>query len=128
MSRAHISRIIGPALSVVVLAGGVLVAGATVASADAGHSRAGSLFVSPSGAADNAGTWATYATIQSAVDAASPGASIVVCAGTYAEDVVVSTPLSLHGRAAVIQGTPTTDATCEQLGPEGPGTAVPGRA
>jgi hypothetical protein len=118
-------------LSVVVLAGGVIVAGATVASADAGHGRGrggGALFVSPSGSADNSGSScrsANYSTIQSAVDAASPGATIVVCAGSYTEDVVVSNPVSLRGRSAVLNGADTTDQMCEQLGPDGPGDGAP---
>jgi parallel beta-helix repeat protein len=127
MMRARVSRTVLAVLSAVLLAAGVLVAGATVASADAGHDRPdGSLYVSPTGSAGNDGTSchsASYSTIQSAVDAASPGANIVVCEGTYSEDVVVSTPVSLHGRSAVLQGAPTTDATCEQIGPNGPGSA-----
>ena len=84
------------------------------------------LYVSPAGQPSNAGgscTAATFSTIQSAVNAAAPGSTIVVCAGTYTEDVVVATPLSLVGQGAVIQGSPTANGMCDQLGPTGPGSA-----
>jgi hypothetical protein len=42
-------------------------------------------------------TTAHYATIQSAVSAASSGATIQVCPGTYAEKVTIATPLTLRG-------------------------------
>ncbi len=50
----------------------------------------------------------SYPTIGSAVAAASPGATIVVCSGTYAEDVVIppAKPLSIVG-----WGNATIDAT-----------------
>ena len=86
----------------------------------------GTLFVSPTADSSNDGSscdQATFSTIQSAVDAADPGDTVFVCAGTYAEDVVVSTPLSLVGEDATIQGVPTNTATCDQLGPSGPGSA-----
>src|SRR3954463_15657550 len=95
-------------LSAVLLAVGVLVGpGAGIAAADTGHGHdqahdTGALYVSPSGAAGNGGgscADARYSTIQSAVDAAPEGATIVVCTGSYNEDVVVSTPLTLRGRA-----------------------------
>ena len=38
-----------------------------------------------------------FTTIQSAVDAASPGDTIYVCAGTYDEDVAIDEPLTLAG-------------------------------
>ena len=50
----------------------------------------GALIVSPSGSSGNSGRScgsATYSTIQSAVDAASSGATVIVCPGTYTEDV-----------------------------------------
>lgn len=37
---------------------------------------------------------------------------MVACEGTYAEDVVVSRPLTLLGRAPVIQAVATTSSTC----------------
>jgi hypothetical protein len=131
-------RFAGSVFAVTVLAGAMLVQGAGAASAHdrsdhhesshrhGRHDHDGALYVSPSGSATNSGRScdsATFSTIQSAVDAAAPGATINVCAGTYAEDVVVSTPLSLQGRDAVIAAVPTTTQMCDQLGPGGPGSA-----
>ena len=91
-----------------------------------GH-RGGALFVSSSGSSGNTGRScgsATYSTIQSAVDAASPGATVIVCPGTYTEDVIISTPLRLVGLpGATVQGSPTANGNCDQLGPGGPGSA-----
>jgi parallel beta-helix repeat protein len=44
----------------------------------------------------------TYSTISAAVTAAGAGATVVVCPGTYAEDVVVPKAISLVGRGATI--------------------------
>lgn len=54
------------------------------------------------------GTGGCYATIQAAVNAASPGATVSVAAGTYAEDVQIQKPLRLQGAGAA---TTTIDAT-----------------
>ncbi len=87
----------------------------------------GALIVSPSGSSGNSGrscSSATYSTIQSAVDAASSGATVTVCPGTYTEDVIVATPLRLVGlHGATVQGSPTGNGNCDQLGPAGPGSA-----
>ena len=49
---------------------------------------------------------------------------MVVCPGTYTEDVVISQPLKLVGLdGATIHGAPTNTIMCEQLGPGGPGSA-----
>jgi len=48
-----------------------------------------------------------YATIQAAVDAARPRATILVCPGTYAEQVVITTPLTLKGISAPPLPNPT---------------------
>jgi Right handed beta helix region len=84
------------------------------------------IFVSHQGNPTNSGNscdTARFTTIQSAVNAASKWATVIVCKGTYAEDVVVSKPLTLEGRDATIKGTTTTTFLCDQLGPMGPGVA-----
>ena len=85
------------------------------------------LYVSPSGTAgqaDKSCRTAAYSTVQSAVNDAASGATIVVCGGSYSEDVVISTPVKLLGQnGATIEGTTTTTFMCDQLGPTGPGTA-----
>ncbi|MGH3267375.1 MAG: right-handed parallel beta-helix repeat-containing protein, partial [Trebonia sp.] len=63
-------------------------------------------------------------TVQSAVDAARRGATVIVCRGSYTEDVIISSPLTLSGRrGAVIHGSSTANGKCDQLGPSGPGSA-----
>ncbi len=67
------------------------------------------LYVSPtgmSGGADTSCTTAAYAKINDAVSAASAGGTVIVCAGTYKEDVAVSKSLTLSASGAV-----TIDAT-----------------
>ncbi|MDX6343198.1 MAG: hypothetical protein QOH87_3336 [Trebonia sp.] len=93
------------ALAAPLLAATAIAAQASTASADtAGHgSRA--LYVSPkawSHAKDQSCRTAAFRTIQSAVNAAPAGGKVVVCAGTYREQVVISKPLSLLGEHAVI--------------------------
>src|SRR4029077_13628447 len=87
-------------LVALVACAGVAIAQGGVAQASArGHHRGdhglgghgGALVVSPSGSSGNHGRScdsATYSTIQSAVDAARPGATVIVCPGTYTEDVI----------------------------------------
>ena len=109
MTSKRVRRILTTVLSSAFLLGGVLVAGTGVASA-----RTATLFVSPSGTPLNDGfscATAKYSKIQSAVNAAAPWrGTVVVCKGTYAEDVVVSHPLTLLGLSAVIQGVGTTQS------------------
>jgi hypothetical protein len=92
-----------------------------------GPRRGGAIFVSPSGSPgsrDRSCDSAAFSTIQSAVTAAPTGATVVVCPGTYTEDVVISQPLRLIGRDdPTIQGAPTNTIMCDQLGPSGPGSA-----
>ena len=66
---------------------------------------------------------ARYSTIQAGVEAAPAWGLVEVCRGTYVEDVVVTKPLSLRGHRAVISGSPTANAMCDQLGASGPGSA-----
>ena len=109
--------LVAPALAV-----GVLVAQAGVASAKASWFSGNTLFVAPSGNQNNNGTSchsAGFSTIQSAVDAAPAKATIIVCSGTYHEQVVISKPVTLTGRHATIDQsgvTPTFTITLPGLG------------
>jgi hypothetical protein len=85
------------------------------------------LYVSPHGvigAVDTSCGSAAYSKVQAAVDAATASRTVVVCRGSYKEDVVISAPLELVGqKGAVIHGSPTANALCDQNGPFGPGSA-----
>jgi nitrous oxidase accessory protein NosD len=135
-SQHHVVRAAAAVLSAAALAGmasGIAWAhGPSSQNAKHGHpnhgqGRKGALYVSPtgrSGAADRNCGSAAYSTIQSAVDAAPTGSTVVVCRGAYTEDVIISAPLTLAGQhGAVIHGSPTANGSCDQLGPSGPGTA-----
>jgi hypothetical protein len=79
----------------------------------------GALYVSPSGAAGRADRWcgsAAYSTIQSAVNGAPSGATVVVCPEIYTEHVIISSPLTLEGRDATIDATSTSVGSCGPLG------------
>jgi hypothetical protein len=129
--RFHpVLRVAGSLLTSAMVVAAFTALSAGAASADGGgdHGERVVLFVSPSGKATNSGescATARYSTIQSAVDAAPSRATVVVCANpkAYVEDVVVSKPLSLTGRSATIQGTSNQTVMCDQLGPNGPGSA-----
>jgi Protein of unknown function (DUF1565) len=77
------------------------------------------LFVSPSGSSAGADTscdTAGYSTIQSAVTAAPSGGTVIVCPGTYTENVVISQPLKLVGLdGATVQGSTTPQMACDQF-------------
>jgi hypothetical protein len=109
------------------LAGGVALANGSGHHPSHGQSHKGALYVSPSGksgAADRACKSAAYSTVQAAVNAAPSGATVVVCRGSYSEDVIISAPLTLTGKhGAVIHGSSTANGSCDQLGQSGPGTA-----
>src|SRR5581483_4595457 len=82
---------------------------AAAGSSAAGAARpAGTLFVSPAGGAGAAGSdcsTATFSSIGAAVAAAPAWGTVVVCAGTYYEDVFVHKPLTLVGEDATINAT-----------------------
>ena len=86
---------LGAAVSLLVLG---LSAGAAQASAG------GSVYVSPSAnhGADTSCWTAGYSDINTAIAAVGPGGTVVVCAGTYDEQVVVTKSLNLYGRGATI--------------------------
>ena len=92
-----------------------------------GHGNKSALYVSPSGksgAADRNCHTAAYSTVQSAVTAAPTGGTVVVCRGSFTEDVVISKSLTLSGQhGAVIHGASTNSINCDQLGAKGPGSA-----
>jgi nitrous oxidase accessory protein NosD len=85
--------------AVAILAGGALV------SVTAAAATRLTIYASPSATTGAAGTscsTAAYATINAAVAAASSYDSVVACAGTYTEDVVIQIPLKLIGESATI--------------------------
>ena len=110
------------ALMAPLLAAGAVVAHSGVASADAKWFNGKTLYVSPQGNPNNKGDScrsARFRTIQSAVSAAPTRGTVVVCAGTYHEQVVLAKPLSLVGKRATIDETgvtPTFKVTLPGLG------------
>lgn len=104
MKSSRFARLAGAAC-VPLLAVGAMVAaeGAAAASAQqrGGHILYVSKHAKPSGK-DRSCQSATFATIASAVAAASAGSTVVVCGGTYHEQVVLSKPLTLRGERATI--------------------------
>jgi hypothetical protein len=98
------------ALLAPLLVAGVVVAQAGAAFADAGH-HGHVLYVSGKAKhwnSDRSCRSAAFKTIQSAVNAAPAGGTVVVCPGTYHEQVAVSKPLTLTGRQATIDETGVT--------------------
>lgn len=112
------------ALSVPLLAAGAVVAGAGAASADDGWHHNHVLYVSAGAKhwnSDRSCHSAKFKTIQSAVNAAPRGGTVVVCPGTYHEQVVISKPLSLKGKYATIDETgvkPKFSVNLPGLGPQ----------
>jgi Protein of unknown function (DUF1565)/Right handed beta helix region len=110
------------ALMAPLLAIGAMVALAGVASASTSRVGGKTVYVSPQGNPHNKGNScgsARFRTIQSAVNAARSGGTVVVCAGTYHEQVVLAKPLSLVGQRATIDEkgvTPTFKVTLPGLG------------
>lgn len=105
----------------------LLIIGAMVAQAGAASASTSShgrhvLYVSASAKASNSDRScrsAAYTTIGSAVAAAPAGGTVIVCRGTYYEQVVLSKPLSLVGQKATIDETgvtPTFQVTLPGLG------------
>jgi Periplasmic copper-binding protein (NosD) len=97
-------------LAPLVIAGAVVAtAGAASAGATGGSQR--TVFVSPnahsSGADQSCGS-AAFSSIQKAVNAVPSGGTVVVCQGTYHEQVVLSKPVALVGLRATIDETGVT--------------------
>ena len=107
MTSRRIRAIAGWMLAPLLVAGAVAAqagaaSAATVTGQD-GHHRI--LFVSPRAwpwGADRSCRSARFRTIQAAVNAVRPGGTVVVCPGTYHEQVVVTKPVALEGLRATI--------------------------
>lgn len=123
MTPKRIRTIAGWMLAPLLVAGAVAAQAGTASAAttgQGGHHK--TLYVSrhaqPWGA-DQSCRSARFRTIQSAVNAARPGGTVVVCPGTYHEQVVISKPVTLEGRRATIDQagvTPTFQVTLPGLG------------
>lgn len=111
------------------ISGAVLVSGGLLAVgvAAAHPSRHQTLYVShraSAHAADRNCLSARYRSVQAAVNAAPAGSTVFVCRGSYTEDVIIAKRLTLAGAVgAVIHGSSKANGNCEQLGPNGPGSA-----
>lgn len=108
------------ALIAPLLAAGAVVTYAGAASAATNWRGHRVLYVSQSGKpgnSDRSCRSAAFATIQSAVNAAPSGGTVIVCAGTYHEQVVIARPLSLAGKQATIDETGVTPSFTVNLPP-----------
>lgn len=121
-NRHRLLRLAGGLLAPLLVAGAVVAQTGVASAAPAwgGHQKV--LYVSTSGNPHNSGRScrsARFSSIQSAVNAARPGATVVVCPGTYREQVVISKRLTLEGKRATISQmgvTPTFQVTIPGLG------------
>ena len=126
MTSKRIGRIAGWLLAPLLVAGVVTAQAGAASAATAGNTGNNghhkTLYVSPHAwpwGADRSCRSARFRTIQSAVNAARPGSTVVVCKGTYHEQVVITKPLSLRGQRATIDQkgvTPTFQVTIPGLG------------
>ena len=123
MTSKRIWRVTGWVLAPLLVAGAVTAqvgAASAATTGQDGHHR--TLFVSPHAwpwGADRSCRSARFRTIQSAVNAARRGSTVVVCEGTYHEQVVITKPLSLDGERATIDEagvTPGLQVTLPGLG------------
>jgi Protein of unknown function (DUF1565) len=112
MTAKRIRTIAGWMLAPLLVAGVVTAQAGVASAATAGqdnHHRV--LYVSPRAwpwGADRSCRSARFRTIQAAVNAASPWGTVVVCKGTYHEQVVLTKPVSLQGQRATIDETGVT--------------------
>ena len=106
MTSKRIGRIAGWMLAPLLVAGVVSAQAAVASAATTGNNGYHkTLYVSPyawPGGADRSCHSARFRTIQSAVNTAPSGGNVVVCRGTYHEQVVITKPVSLHGQRATI--------------------------
>ena len=105
MTSRRIRIIAGWMLAPLLVAGGMAAQTGAASAATTANDSHTTLYVSPhasSRANDLSCQSARFRTIQSAVNAAGPGSAVVVCQGTYHEQVVVNKPVSLQGQGATI--------------------------
>ena len=117
-ARRYRARALGAAVSLVLLAAGVLAGVAAGASPR-------EVFVSPAAKASAAGTSCTtarFSAIMAAIGAAAPGSTVVVCPGTYHGQVVLTKPLVLKGEHATIDAAGSDNAITVPV----PGATVEG--
>ncbi len=98
-------RVLGPSMAVLACVAAVLAAAAAAAPS---ANTAGTLFVSTHGSSGATGKnclTASFTKIADAVAAVPSGGTVVVCPGTYAEDVIVGKPLTLSGQNARVDAT-----------------------
>jgi nitrous oxidase accessory protein NosD len=109
MKSSRIVRLAGALLAPLLVAGATMAYAGAASAGTRPHGRV--LYVSHSAKphnSDKSCRSAAFATIQSAVAAAPAGGTVIVCAGTYHEQVVISQPLTLTGQRAVIDETGVT--------------------
>jgi nitrous oxidase accessory protein NosD len=98
-----------PALAVAVAAATACAAAVSAVTPAAADSAARhTVYVATDGSSGNAGSGcgsATYSSIAAAVHDVATGGVVVVCSGTYAEDVVVGRAMTLRGQGATIDAT-----------------------
>ena len=114
MKPNRVIRVAGLLLAPLLLAGAMIAQTGVASAAVAGQGGHRSvLYVSRHAKpyhADRSCRSAAFRTIQSAVNAAPAGSTVVVCQGTYREQVVLSKPLSLVGQRATIDEAGVTPA------------------
>jgi Periplasmic copper-binding protein (NosD) len=105
MRSRRIRRIAGCMLAPLLVAGAVAAQAGAASAATTANGSHTTLYVSPGASSRASGLScrsARFRSIQSAVNAAGPGSAVVVCQGTYHEQVVVNKPVSLQGQGATI--------------------------
>ncbi len=105
MTSRRIRRIAGWMLAPLLVAGVVAAQTGAASAATTANDSYTTLYVSPHASSRAPGLScrsASFRTIQSAVNAAGPGGAVVVCQGTYHEQVVLTKPVSLQGQGAII--------------------------